>query len=86
MTTRGTLCADIGLLVVAASIAASVAADKLAAGRPVGQPDGWRLSWQVVLGGAFVALALLDAMAFMVASFVRRRRARAAGLGNDKAA
>jgi hypothetical protein len=40
----------------------------------------------VVVGSAVLALALLGLMAFILLPFVRRRRARTAGLGNDKAA
>ena len=67
--------------------AASAGAGELAAGRPTGQPGGWKLSWQVLLATAALALAMLAAIALLIASILRRRRARAAaGLGSDKAA
>jgi hypothetical protein len=63
---------------------ASVTAEKAAAARPAGEPDASTLTWQVVVGSAVLALAILALLAFMIASIARRQRARgAASLRNN---
>jgi hypothetical protein len=69
------------------SAAASVNADGGGVAKPNGQPGWWTPAWQLLLIATGLALAILVAILFLVASLLRRRRrARAGGFGNDRAA
>jgi len=70
-----------GQSTAAASLPAAVAAE----GQPDAHPDWWARAWQLGLGLAVLAFAILAAMLLLIAWLLRRRRART-GLENDRAA
>jgi len=67
------------------SAAASLPAVVVAEGQPNAHPGWWARAWQLGLGLAVLAFAILAAMLLLIAWLLRRRRTRD-GLENDRAA